>query len=76
MYKLFHLNLEKNTFYVSIKDICMLKAYIDSDKLLMPPDWIYRHAIYQGSLVSQHGLINLNKIKSDPRTTTALNAIP
>ena len=34
---------------------------IDSDKLLMQPDWIYRHAIYQGSLVSQYGLINLNK---------------
>lgn len=34
---------------------------IDSDKLLMQPDWIYRHAIYQGSLVSQYGLINLDK---------------
>ena len=41
----------------------MLKTYIDSDKLLMQPDWIYRHAIYQGSLVSQYGLINLNKKK-------------
>ena len=67
MYKLFHLNLEKNTFYVSIKDICMLKAYIDSDKLLMQPDWIYRHAIYQGSLVSQYGLINLNNKKIKPQ---------
>ena len=39
----------------------MLKAYIDSDKLLMQPDWIYRLAIYQGSLVSQYGVINLDK---------------
>ena len=40
--------------------------YIDSDKLLMQPDWIYRHAIYQGSLVSQYGLINLNKKNQTP----------
>ena len=40
--------------------------YIDSDKLLMQPDWIYRHAIYQGSLVSQYGLINVNKKNQTP----------
>ena len=54
----------------------MLKAYIDSDKLLMQPDWIYRHAIYQGSLVSQYGLINLDKKESNPRTITPSKAIP
>jgi hypothetical protein len=45
----------------------MLIADIDSDKLLMQPDWIYRHVIYQGSLVSQYGLINLNKKKIKPQ---------
>ena len=54
----------------------MLKAYIDSDKLLMQPDWIYRHAIYQGSLVSQYGLINLNKKNQTPKTTTASKDLP
>ena len=76
MYKLFYLNLEKNTFYVSKMYVPMLKAYIDSDKLLMQPDWIYRHVIYQGSLVSQYGLINLDKKESNPRTTAALKTIP
>ena len=33
----------------------------------MQPDWIYRHAIYQGSLVSQYGLINLNNKKIKPQ---------
>ena len=50
-----------------IKDVCMLIADIDSDKLLMQPDWIYRHVIYQGSLVSQYGLINLDKKESNPQ---------